>query len=239
MEGTGPGRVKRRRGWLSQLPLPDVESSASPGRPPAGTPALPPPYELTVESPDGTKRSRAPARTSVTDLMQTAAEQLWSGKTRGLLEFEWIAPTNGLPMGAIGVAVGPKGGAAFWPYLKQPKVIARLEAEGFERAGWGAPHPWYLPWEPGVVSPCEKALCRSLTDGQRARISRPTASRRSSAAGSGCGRRRQRSARRASGRHHNRHNGCRDCRPRSGAAHTQRQLVARLHEPLFFKTLHF
>ena len=116
----------------------------------------------------GTKRSRAP-RTSDTDLMETAAEQLWSGKTRGLLEFEWIAPTNGLPMGAIGVAVGPKGGAAFWPYLKQPKVIARLEAEGFKRAGQGAPHPWYIPWMQGVVSPGKKALCRALTDRQRAR----------------------------------------------------------------------
>ena len=117
-----------------------------------------------------TKRSRARARTSVTDLMETAAEQLWSGKTRGLLEFEWIAPTNGLPMGAIGVAAGPKGDAAFYSYLKQPKVVARLKAEGFEPAGQGAPHPWYTPWKPGVVSPGEKALCRALSEEQRARI---------------------------------------------------------------------
>ena len=117
-----------------------------------------------------TKRSRARTRTSVTDLMETAAEQLWSGKTRGLLEFEWIAPTNGLPMGAIGVAAGPKGDAAFYSYLKQPKVIARLEAEGFERAGQGAPHPWYLRLGPGVVAPGEKALCRNLTCEQRVRI---------------------------------------------------------------------
>ena len=126
--------------------------------------------ELGFERLRASKRSRAPARTSVTDLMETAAEQLWSGKTRGLLEFEWIAPTNGLPLGAIGVAPGSKGGAAFYSYLKQPAVIARLEAEGFERAGQGAPHPWYTPWKPGVTSPGEKALCRALTEEQRARI---------------------------------------------------------------------
>ena len=114
------------------------------------------------------RRSRTP-RPSDADLMATTAEQLWSGKTRGLFEFETIVPTNGLPMGAIGVAAGPEGRSAFFAYLKQPKVIARLEAEGFERAGWGAPHPWYLPLEPGVVSPCEKALLRAFTDGQRAR----------------------------------------------------------------------
>jgi len=102
--------------------------------------------------------------------MATSAEQLWSGKTRGFFEFQPIAPTNGLPMGAVGVATGSKGRAAFFSYLKQPKVIARLEAEGFEWAGPRAPHPWYLPLKPGVVSPCEKALCRALTDEQRARI---------------------------------------------------------------------
>ena len=58
-----------------------------------------------------------------------------------MLEFERIAPTQGLPMGAVGVAPGSKIDAAFFSYLKQPKVIARLEAEGFERAGQGAPHP--------------------------------------------------------------------------------------------------
>ena len=102
--------------------------------------------------------------------METSAERLWSAKTRGYFEFESIAPTNGLPMGAVGVAAGSKGRAAFFSYLKQPKVIARLEAEGFEWAGPRAPHPWYLPLKPGVVSPCEKALCRALTDEQRARI---------------------------------------------------------------------
>ena len=113
-----------------------------------------------------TKRSR----TSATDRMPTPAEQLWSGKTRGLLEFERISPMEGLPMGAVGVAPGSKGDAAFFSYLKQPKVIERLEAEGFERAGPGAPHPWYLRLEPGVVPPGEKALCRALTGAQRARI---------------------------------------------------------------------
>ena len=122
-----------------------------------------------VSTQPATKRSRA-SRTSATDRVATAAEQLWSGKTRGLLEFEPIAPTEGLPMGAVGVAVGSKGGAAFFSYLKQPKVIARLEAEGFERAGRGAPHPWYLRLGPGVVAPGEKALCRALTGEQRARI---------------------------------------------------------------------
>ena len=113
-----------------------------------------------------TKRSR----TSATDRMATPAEQLWFAKTRGLFAFELIAPTNGLSMGAVGVAAGSKGRAAFFSYLKQPKVIARLEAEGFERAGRGAPHPWYLRLEPGIVTPGEKALCRALTGEQRARI---------------------------------------------------------------------
>ena len=84
-----------------------------------------------------------------------------------MLEFERIAPTQGLPMGAVGVAPGLRGDAAFFSYLKQPKVIARLESEGFER---GPPHPWYLRLEHGVVTPGEKALCRALTGEQRARI---------------------------------------------------------------------
>ena len=117
------------------------------------------------------KRARARAsRTSATDLMATPAEQLWSGKTRGFFEFEPIAPMEGLPMGAVGVTVGSKDRAALFAYLNQPKVVARLEAEGFERAGQGAPHPWYLRREPGVVAPGEKALCRALTGEQRARI---------------------------------------------------------------------
>ena len=108
-----------------------------------------------------TKRSRAP-RKSVTDNMKTPAEKLWSGKTRGLLEFERIAPTNGLSMGAIGVVAGSKGAATFYSYLKQPAVMARLEAEGFVRGDKGTLlHPWYLPLGPGVVSPCDKELKRS------------------------------------------------------------------------------
>ena len=121
-----------------------------------------------VSTQPATKRSRA-SRTSATDRMATPAEQLWSGKTRGFFEFEPIAPTNGLELGAVGVAVGSKGRAAFFSYLKQPKVIARLEAEGFERAGRGAPHAWYLRLEPGVVAPGEKALRGALTGEQRAR----------------------------------------------------------------------
>ena len=115
------------------------------------------------------KRPRAP-RQSVTQSMDTAAEQLWSAKTRDFFEFDSIAPTNGLPLGGIGVAAGSKGDAAFYSYLKQPAVIARLHAEGFERANRGAPHPWFLIIKPGVVSPAEKALCRSLTSTQRARV---------------------------------------------------------------------
>jgi hypothetical protein len=105
-----------------------------------------------------------------TTRMATTAEQLWSGKTRGFFEFEQIVPMEGLPMGAIGLAFGSRGRAAFFSYLKQPKVITRLEAEGFEQAGRGAPHPWYLRLAPGVITPAEKALCRELTSEQRARI---------------------------------------------------------------------
>ena len=102
--------------------------------------------------------------------MDSAAEQLWSATTRDFLAFDSIAPTNGLPLGGIGVAAGSKGDAAFYSYLKQPAVIARLQAEGFERAARGAPHPWFLMLKLGVVSPAKKALCRSLTSTQRARI---------------------------------------------------------------------
>ena len=59
------------------------------------------------------KRPRAP-RKSVTESMDSAAEQLWSAKTRNFLEFDSIAPTNGLPLGGVGVAAGSKGDAAFY-----------------------------------------------------------------------------------------------------------------------------
>ena len=100
--------------------------------PATGTTALAEPHRAV-------KRPRAP-RKSVTESMDSAAEQLWSAKTRDFLEFDSIAPTNGLPLGGVGVAAGSKGDAAFYSYLKQPAVIARLQAEGFERASWGAPH---------------------------------------------------------------------------------------------------
>ena len=131
--------------------------------PATGTTALAEPPRRAV------KRPRAP-RKSVTESMDSAAAQLWSAKTRGFLEFDSIAPTNGLPLGGVGVAAGSKGVAAFYSYLKQPAVTARLQAEGFERANRGAPHPWFLTIKPGVVSPAKKALCRSLTSAQRARI---------------------------------------------------------------------
>ena len=132
--------------------------------PATGTTALAEPHRHRA-----VKRPRAP-RKSVTESMDSAAEQLWSAKTRDFLEFESIAPTNGLPLGGVGVAAGSQGDAAFYSYLKQPAVIARLQAEGFERANWGAPHPWFLMIKPGTVSPAEKALCRALTSTQRARI---------------------------------------------------------------------
>ena len=131
--------------------------------------AHPPGTGVSTQPPRAAKKRSRASRTSATDRMATPAEQLWSGKTRGFFKFEPIAPTNGLELGAVGVAVGSKGRAAFFSYLKQPKVIARLEAEGFERAGRGAPHAWYLRLEPGVVAPGEKALRGALTGEQRAR----------------------------------------------------------------------
>ena len=116
------------------------------------------------------KNPRAPKR-SITDSMDTPAEKLWSAKERGLLAFEEIGPIPSImPDGGVGVAPGTQGDAAFCSYLKQPKVVDRLEAEGFERAGSGAPHPWFLKKAPGVVLPADKALIRSLTDEQRAKI---------------------------------------------------------------------
>ena len=104
-------------------------------------------------------------------LMGTTAEQLWSAKTRGYIEFDTIAPMKGLDQGGVGVAAGKKGSAAFFSYIKQPIVIARLQAEGFELAGGKAPHPWFLVTKPGgVVSPTHKARCRSLTVPERAKI---------------------------------------------------------------------
>ena len=58
----------KRRDWLSQLPVSASEAHsprsvtkrappALPGKPPTDTPAPPPPYELTVESPDGDVQS--------------------------------------------------------------------------------------------------------------------------------------------------------------------------------------
>ena len=74
--------------------------------PATGTSALAEPHRAV-------KRPRAP-RKSVTESMDSAAEQLWSAKTRNFLEFDSIAPTNGLPLGGVGVAAGSKGDAAFY-----------------------------------------------------------------------------------------------------------------------------
>jgi len=117
-----------------------------------------------------TKSSARPARRRDTDAMETVAEKLWSASTRGLLKFEDILPMAGMPIGGVGVGPGTKGEKAFRAYTKNAVVIARLEAEGFERADQRSPHPWYLPFASGVVSPHEKALCRALTDEQRAWI---------------------------------------------------------------------
>ena len=116
---------------------------------------------------------------SPTDAMQTPAEQLWSAKERGLLSFEAIPPVvsgePAMPVGGVGVAPGYKGAAAFWAYIRQDKVTARLRAEGFKAAP-GAPHPWFLILAPGVVTPANKALCRALTAEQRKQIAENRAS---------------------------------------------------------------
>ena len=118
-----------------------------------------------------TKRGCGPRR-SVTYSMESPAEQLWSAKTRGILDFEPIEPIKDvMPVGGVGVVAGPSGGnGRFEAYLKQPVVVERLEAEGFEPAGPGAPHRWFLVRKPGVATPADKALARSLTPEQRARI---------------------------------------------------------------------
>ena len=117
------------------------------------------------------KKPRAP-RHSLTDSMETTAEQLWSAKTRGVLDFEPIEPIrDAMPVGGVGIIAGPAGGGgSFESYIKNPKVVKRLEAEGFEQAGRGAPHRWFLVIKPGVVTPANKALARSLTPEQRAKI---------------------------------------------------------------------
>ena len=97
-------------------------------------------------------------------------EKLWSGQLRGFFEFQQIVPMEGLPQGAIGLAAGSKGSAAFFSYIKTAKVAARLVSQGFEQAGRGAPHPWFLRLAPGVVTPAQKAMCRELTSEQRSRI---------------------------------------------------------------------
>ena len=112
-------------------------------------------------------KPRAPRR-SVTDSMPTTAEKLWSAKTRGILEFEPMPPTAVMPVGGVRVVAGPDGGnGRFEVYLKQAKVVARLEAEGFETVG---PYRWFLERKPGVATPEQKMLDRALTPEQRAEI---------------------------------------------------------------------
>ena len=114
-----------------------------------------------------TKSSARPARRRDTDAMETVAEMLWSASTRGLLKFEDIVPMEGMPIGGVGVGPGTKGEQAFRAYTKHAVVIARLEAEGFVRSGAGAPQPWHMVKGNGIVSPADKAICRSLTPKQR------------------------------------------------------------------------
>ena len=83
----------------------------------------PPGAGVSTQPPQAAKKRSRASRTSATDRMATPAEQLWSGKTRGFFEFEPIAPTNGLELGAVGVAVGAKGRAAFFSYLKRRTVV--------------------------------------------------------------------------------------------------------------------
>ena len=83
------------------------------------------------------KKKKKPS--SVTENMSTVAEQLWSAKTRGLIDFEPISATkrffgmyDGLPIGGIGLVPGQNGGkGGFESYIKQEKVIKRLQEEGF------------------------------------------------------------------------------------------------------------
>ena len=109
----------------------------------------------------------------------TTAELLWRGKVeRELIDFEPIPAADkffgqhdGFFIGGVGLIPGPKGGkGAFQAYIKHQKVIERLQAEGFEKAGQGSPHPWYLVLKPGVLSPADKADLRSLTPEKRAMV---------------------------------------------------------------------
>lgn len=123
----------------------------------------------------GVNSERLPRRRrSFTDTMNTDAEKLWSAFQRKLVRFDNIPPILGfMPNGGIGV--GPftdddKGKKAFYVYINNAKVIARLVAEGFVRSDEGAPHPWHLVKGNGRISPADKAACRSLTNEQRKRI---------------------------------------------------------------------
>ena len=109
-------------------------------------------------------------RAGVIDETGNTTELLWCGKTKHeLIDFESIPAANkffgqhdGFFIGSVGLKPGIKGGkGGFQAYIKQPKVIERLEAEGFQQAGPGAPHPWFLVLKPGVLSPAEKAILRS------------------------------------------------------------------------------
>ena len=119
-----------------------------------------------------TKSAGKKPRHSPTDAMETDAEKLWSAKERGLIAFEDIPPMLGIPFmpaGGVGISPGTRGVQAFWAYIRRPKVIARLEAEGFVPSA-GAPHPWHqISGRPGIVSPAE-SICRKLTLEQREQI---------------------------------------------------------------------
>jgi len=140
--------------------------------------AVTPPTEPTLDRPRKKRRASKrmdvtkpkAKRRSVTDTLQSDAEKLMSAVERGLIKFEDIAVMPGMPIGGIGVAPGEKGESAFWAYIKQPAVVARLVSQGFLDSAKGAPHPWYLIKGIKGVSPADKVICESLTPEQREKI---------------------------------------------------------------------
>ena len=145
-----------------------VEPAAAAATPPA-EPIFDRPRKKCASKRIGVTKPKVKRR-SVTDTMQTDADKLMSAVERGLIKFEDIAVWPRMPIGGVGVAPGEKGESAFRAYIKQPAVVERLVSQGFSESGEGAPHPWYLIKGPGVVSPEDKVICKSLTPEQREKI---------------------------------------------------------------------
>ena len=123
MVARGPaGSLKRRRGWLSQLPeRQHVAPPASPGRPP--------PYELLLESPDGDVQScpvdpALPLRDTVLCLDLPPGSHLRVDGDR--LETAQSASALGLARGAVLQAFAPQAGGG---YEESDEFEADREAE--------------------------------------------------------------------------------------------------------------